>query len=108
MNPIPYSPEEYGTWHEVIKSFDQNLRLHHHSPGDLLDLAAHLHERTGGYMKPLSYLVCQAAQEAIETGIETITKEYVASRSVRPIFEHPDHAAGAARSFNGLALPTPE
>ncbi|MFE4956185.1 ATP/GTP-binding protein [Streptomyces sp. NPDC056653] len=89
MNPIPYSPEEYGTWHEVIKSFDQNLRLHHHSPGDLLNLAAHLHERTGGYMKPLSYLICQAAQEAIETGIEALTKELLDDQLVGRFAEDP-------------------
>ncbi|MGW2586187.1 hypothetical protein ACWCYZ_33570 [Streptomyces virginiae] len=62
---------------EVIKFFDQDLRLHRHSPGDLLTLAAHLHERTGGYMKPLSYLICQAAQEAIENGTEAISREVI-------------------------------
>jgi hypothetical protein len=73
--PIPYSADEYDLFHGVIKAFDQDLRLHQHSPGDLLKLATHLHRRTGGYMKPLSYLICQAAQEAIETGTEAITKE---------------------------------
>ncbi|MGW2785945.1 TniB family NTP-binding protein [Streptomyces populi] len=72
--PIPYSHDNYELFHEVVKAFDQDLRLHQHTPGDLLKLAEHLHRRTGGYMKPLSYLVCQAAQEAIETGAEAITE----------------------------------
>ncbi|MFJ8536865.1 ATP/GTP-binding protein [Streptomyces sp. NPDC093591] len=82
VNPIPYSTDAYDIWHEVIKFFDQDLRLHRHSPGDLLKLAAHLHQRTGGYMKPLSYLICQAAQEAIETGTEAITKELLDNQLV--------------------------
>ncbi|MFF9127974.1 ATP/GTP-binding protein [Streptomyces sp. NPDC014889] len=73
--PVSYSSDDYALFHEVIKAFDQDLRLHQHTPGDLLQLATHLHRRTGGYMKPLSYLICQAAQEAIETGIEAITEE---------------------------------
>ncbi len=73
--PIPYSTDDHELFHQVVKAFDQDLRLRHHTPGDLLKLAAHLHRRTGGYLKPLSYLICQAAQEAIETGTETITKE---------------------------------
>ncbi|MFE2578738.1 hypothetical protein [Streptomyces sp. NPDC059378] len=33
-------------------------------------------------MKPLSYLICQAAQEAIETGIEAITEELLDNQLV--------------------------
>lgn len=77
VNPLTYCSEDYDTWHEVITSFDQDLRLYRHSPGALLELAAHLHQRSGGYMKPLSYLICQAAQEAIETGTEAISKELI-------------------------------
>ncbi|WP_328687985.1 AAA family ATPase [Streptomyces phaeochromogenes] len=80
--PIPYSADDYGLFHEVVKSFDDGLRLHQHTPGDLLKLATHLHRRTGGYMKPLSYLVCQSAQEAIETGTEAITPELLDSQLV--------------------------
>lgn len=82
VNPIPYSADDYDLFHQVVKALDQGLRLHHHQPGDLLKLAAHLHRRTGGYMKPLSYLVCQSAQEAIETGIEAITEELLDSQLV--------------------------
>ena len=33
-------------------------------------------------MKPLSYLICQSAQEAIETGTEAITPELLVSQLV--------------------------
>ncbi|MFJ9765551.1 hypothetical protein ACIRUY_17215 [Streptomyces erythrochromogenes] len=89
VNPVPYSPADHDTWHEVIKFFDQDLRLRHHSPGDLLRLASHLHERTGGYMKPLSYLICQAAQEAIESGTETITKDLLDEQLVGRFADDP-------------------
>lgn len=71
MLPIPYSPNDHALFHEVVKFFDQGLRLHQHKPGDLLALAEHLHlhRRTGGYMKPLSQLICHSAQEAITTTI---------------------------------------
>ncbi|MGW7574674.1 TniB family NTP-binding protein [Streptomyces sp. NPDC054765] len=82
VNPIPYSTDDYELFHEVLKALDEDLRLHQHTPGDLLKLAAHLHRRTGGYMKPLSYLVCQTAQEAIETGIEAITAELLDNQLV--------------------------
>jgi hypothetical protein len=82
VTPIPYSADDYDLFHQVVKALDQDLRLHQHRPGDLLKLAAHLHRRTGGYMKPLSYLVCQAAQEAIETGIEAITEELLNNQLV--------------------------
>ncbi|MEU7326947.1 TniB family NTP-binding protein [Streptomyces griseoviridis] len=82
VNPIPYSTDDYELFHQVVKALDEGLCLHHHRPGDLLKLAAHLHRRTGGYMKALSYLVCQSAQEAIETGIEAITEELLDSQLV--------------------------
>ncbi|MER5373380.1 hypothetical protein [Streptomyces sp. NPDC002553] len=49
---------------------------------DMTGVATHLHRRTGGYMKALSCLICQAAQEAIETGIESITKELLDNQLV--------------------------
>ncbi|GLV79391.1 hypothetical protein Shyhy02_73910 [Streptomyces hygroscopicus subsp. hygroscopicus] len=89
VNPVPYSSDDYELFHEVVKTFDEDLCLHQHTPGDLLKLAAHLHRRTGGYMKPLSYLVCQTAQEAIETGIEKITGELLDSQLVGIFDEDP-------------------
>ncbi|MFD5123625.1 ATP/GTP-binding protein [Streptomyces sp. NPDC058385] len=80
--PIPYSPDDHDLFHMVIKSFDEDLRLHQHAGGDLLALAEHLHRRTGGYMKPLAQLICHSAQEAIETGVEAITAELLDSQLV--------------------------
>lgn len=87
--PLPYSPDNYEVFHEVVKAFDQNLRLHQHAPGDLLSLATPLHKRTGGYMKPLSHLVCMAAQEAIETGAEAITEDLLDSQLVGRFADDP-------------------
>ncbi|MEV7383281.1 TniB family NTP-binding protein [Streptomyces lydicus] len=87
--PISYSADDHDLFHEVLKSFDQDLRLHQQAPGDLLKLATHLHRRTGGYMKPLSYLICQAAQEAIETGTEKVTEELLDDQLVGVFDEDP-------------------
>ncbi|MGY3206353.1 hypothetical protein [Streptomyces sp. TE5632] len=49
-----------------------------HKPGTLLKLSRYLHQRTGGYIASLNDLICQAAQEVIETahatGAEAITR----------------------------------
>ncbi len=87
--PIPYSPNDHALFHEIVKFFDQSLRLHQHKPGDLLALAEHLHRRTGGYMKPLSQLICHSAQEAIETGAEAITAELLDNQLVGHFREDP-------------------
>jgi hypothetical protein len=87
--PISYSTDDHTTFHEIVKAFDQNLRLHQHTPGDLLNLATHLHRRTGGYMKPLSLLICMAAQEAIETGAEAITEELLDDQLVGRFCDDP-------------------
>ncbi|MFF2367812.1 AAA family ATPase [Streptomyces sp. NPDC058122] len=72
---IPYGAD----WHSVVKGFDDDLCLHDHQPDSLLKLSRYLHKRTDGYISALSDLICQAAQEAIETagktGVEAITKE---------------------------------
>ncbi|MFG2825173.1 ATP/GTP-binding protein [Kitasatospora sp. NPDC048365] len=78
-NPIPYTEDDPETWLTVLRAFDKDLRLYHHKPDTLLDLAAYLHQRTGGYITTLSYLICEAAQLAIETGEEAITRELLAS-----------------------------
>ncbi|GAA2679371.1 TniB family NTP-binding protein [Streptomyces lunalinharesii] len=87
--PIPYSADDYDLFHGVVKAFDQDLRLHQHKPGDLLNLATHLHRRSGGYTKPLSYLICQAAQEAIEAGVEAITQELIDNQPIGVFDEDP-------------------
>ncbi|MFJ7181052.1 hypothetical protein ACIQXA_32700 [Streptomyces massasporeus] len=77
IRPIPFSKGQEGDWRSVLMRYDENLRLYNHVPGagKLLDLDEELHERTGGYMDTLDQLLCQTAQQAIEDGIEAITKE---------------------------------
>lgn len=66
----------YGDdWHSVVKGFDDDLRLYDHVPGTLVTLSRYLHKRTGGYINTLGDLICTAAQDAIETGTETITRQ---------------------------------
>jgi hypothetical protein len=67
---IPYGDD----WHGVVQGFEDDLRLHDHKPGSLLKLSRYLHKRTGGYIASLNDLICMAAQEAIETGAEAITR----------------------------------
>lgn len=72
---IPYGDD----WHSVVQAFEQDLRLYDHKPGTLVKLSRYLHQRTGGYIASLNDLICQAAQEAIETATasapEAITKQ---------------------------------
>lgn len=72
---IPYGED----WHRCVQAFEEDLRLYDHKPRTLLKLSRYLHKRTGGYIDSLNELICQAAQEAIETtaqaGTEAITKE---------------------------------
>lgn len=75
VNAIDYSSQAPEEWENVVEAFEDDLRLHTHKSGTLLELAAYLHERTGGYIETLNHLICQAAQEAIERGDEAITKE---------------------------------
>ncbi|MEF3113878.1 ATP-binding protein [Streptomyces chrestomyceticus] len=66
---------DYGDdWHSVVKGFDDDLRLYDHIPGTLVKMSRYLHKRTGGYINTLNDLICTAAQDAIETGTETITR----------------------------------
>lgn len=67
---IPYGDD----WHSVVHAFEEDLRLYDHAPRTLVKLSCYLHKRTGGYINTLGDLICTAAQEAIETGTETITR----------------------------------
>lgn len=72
---IPYG----DAWHSVVRGFEEDLCLYDHKPESLLRLSKYLHQRTGGYIDSLNDLICQAAQETIETctetGTEAITKQ---------------------------------
>ncbi|MGW4393317.1 hypothetical protein [Streptomyces sp. NPDC004685] len=75
LDPIPLYTGDQETWPSILRGFEENLSLHHLSPHALVSEAKYLHERTGGYFKLLSQLICQAAMTAIEDGSEDITRE---------------------------------
>lgn len=72
-SPLGFDRTGRERLHHIVNEFDKDLRLHNHQPGDLAMLASQLHRRSKGYMRALSQLICQAAQEAILTGEERIT-----------------------------------
>ncbi|MFJ9352588.1 hypothetical protein [Streptomyces sp. NPDC101237] len=78
LDPIPLYDGDQDTWPAVLRSFEESLCLHRLSPHALVGQATNLHRRTGGYLKLLSQLICQAAITAIEEGIEDITPELLA------------------------------
>ncbi|MGW5248314.1 ATP-binding protein [Streptomyces sp. NPDC004129] len=75
LDPIPLYDGDQETWPSVLCGFEEALCLHRFSRHALVREAKYLHRRTGGYLKLLSQLVCQAAITAIEEGIEDITPE---------------------------------
>ncbi|OPC76465.1 hypothetical protein B4N89_46320 [Embleya scabrispora] len=80
--PHPLHLQGAGDWEGVVGGFDDDLRLYAHRNGDLVRLSAYLHRRTGGYIDSLNQLVCQAAQEAIDDGTETITEALLDSINI--------------------------
>jgi hypothetical protein len=75
LSRIGFDDEGVEKFQRVVTLFDKDLRLYRHQPGDLADLAPYLHTRSRGYMRMLSHLICQAAQRAILTQEERITRE---------------------------------
>jgi hypothetical protein len=88
-SPFPRSSE----WDGLVATLEDALRLHHHTPGTLTDLALYLHQRTGGMIGSLSHLVRAAALDAILTGTEKITRRLLDDIDL-------DHAAQANRGRN--------
>jgi hypothetical protein len=72
---IGYDEEGRKLFATIVRDFDKNLRLHHHEPDDLTKLSPYLHRRSKGYLRGLSHLISQGAQQAILTGQERITEE---------------------------------
>ncbi|MFF8352960.1 ATP-binding protein [Streptomyces chartreusis] len=75
LDPIPLYDGDQKTWPSIVRGFEEALCLHRLSPHALVNEAQYLHLRTGGYLRLLSQLICQAAVTAIEDGIEDITPE---------------------------------
>ncbi|WP_433258941.1 ATP-binding protein [Streptosporangium sp. CA-135522] len=80
--PFPYQAE----WKSLIATVEDELRLHRHKYGVIVELARYLHRRTGGMIGSLSHLIRAAAITAILDGREAITRELLDELPV-------DHAA---------------
>ena len=61
-------------WQALIAALESSLRLHHHRPGSLIDLAGYLHNRSNGMIGSLLRLIRAAGVQAVLDGSETITK----------------------------------
>jgi hypothetical protein len=64
-------------WAKLIATMEQTLRLHHHKPGTLIEMAPYLHQRTGGMIGSLDQLVHEAANDSISDGTEKITRKHL-------------------------------
>lgn len=79
---LGYDQAGKDRFRRVVHKFDKDLRLYDHQPGDLTALSPHLHLHSRGYLRALSQLICQAAQQAILNGQERITEEILDSLTV--------------------------
>jgi hypothetical protein len=69
-------PFPRGTqWATLAAAIEGSLRLHRHQPGTLPDLAGYLHQRTGGMIGSLLWLIRSAAIQAVIDGTEKMTRK---------------------------------
>jgi TniB protein len=61
-------------WATLIAALEGSLRLHRHQPGTLPELARYLHQRTGGMIGSLLWLIRSAAIQAVIGGTEQLTR----------------------------------
>jgi hypothetical protein len=64
-----------GQWATLTAALEDSLRLHRHRPGTLPQLARDLHQRTGGMIGSLLWLIRSAAIQAVIDGTEQITRK---------------------------------
>ena len=62
-------------WATLIAALEGSLRLHRHKPGSLPGLAGYLHQRTGGMIGSLLWLIRSAAIQAVIDGTEQVTRK---------------------------------
>ncbi|WP_069885805.1 TniB family NTP-binding protein [Streptomyces luteocolor] len=72
---LGYDQAGKDRFRRIVREFDKDLRLFEHETGELTKLAPILHLRSKGYLRALSQIICQAAQQAMLTGEEKITEE---------------------------------
>ncbi|HEY1914527.1 MAG TPA: AAA family ATPase [Streptosporangiaceae bacterium] len=61
-------------WATLVSAVEGSLRLHRHQPGTLPELAGYLHQRTGGMIGSLLWLIRSAAIQAVIDSTEKITR----------------------------------
>jgi hypothetical protein len=61
-------------WATPVSAVEGSLRLHRHQPGTLPDLSGYLHQRAGGTIGSLLWLIRSAAIQAVIDGTEKITR----------------------------------
>ncbi|MDX3078627.1 ATP-binding protein [Streptomyces sp. MI02-7b] len=71
---LGYDQTGKDRFRRIVNEFEKDLRLFHPEPGDLTKLAPILHLRSKGYLRALSQLISQAAQQAMLTKQERITE----------------------------------
>lgn len=75
INPYdPLDPDSMNEWVTLLATMEKHLRLTKKQPGDLLELSDDILNRTGGLTGVLMTLIRGAANEAITSGTERITK----------------------------------
>ena len=80
-------------WIALLHTFEQALRLRDHVPGTLPNMWQYLLGRTHGVLASLSALVRFAAEAAIETGTERITRDVLDQIEVDIAAESAFHAS---------------
>lgn len=79
---LGYDQTGKDRFRRIVNEFDKDLRLYRHELGDLTKLSPVLHMRSKGYLRALSQLICQAAQQAMLSGQERITEELLEQLTV--------------------------
>ena len=69
----PFACDEQ--WATLIAALEASLRLHRHRTGTLPRLARYLHQRTGGMIGSLLWLIRSAAIQAVIDGTEQVTRK---------------------------------
>ena len=64
-----------GQWPTLIAALESSLRLHRQKTGSLPGLAGYLHQRTGGMIGSLLWLIRSAAIQAVIDGTEQVTRK---------------------------------
>ena len=62
-------------WATLLAALETSLRLHRHRAGSLPQLAGYLHQRTGGMIGSLLWLIRSAAIQAVIDGTEQVTRK---------------------------------